>query len=142
MSTLSINTIAAIRLCNQVLPSMKRRKFGRIVNVSSSIHQKADQIAYSCSKAALDRYTSDIAPSLHGTGIAICSIDPGWLKTDMGGDAASLSVDTVIPGALLGIIMSNYKPGVWFSAQDYRGLTVEQAVAKARLLFQQPIDNR
>jgi NAD(P)-dependent dehydrogenase (short-subunit alcohol dehydrogenase family) len=41
--------------------------------------------AYSVSKAALNAFSRILAADLHGTGILINSVDPGWVATDMGG---------------------------------------------------------
>jgi NAD(P)-dependent dehydrogenase (short-subunit alcohol dehydrogenase family) len=68
---------------------MKKNRFGRIVNVSSSagsLHFMGKGApAYSISKTALNALTCKLAAELLGTGILVNSIDPGWVATDMGG---------------------------------------------------------
>ncbi len=128
----TVNTLAPIRICQTLIPAMRRRGFGRIVNVSSSIQKRPGEMAYACSKAALDKFVHDLSPSLAGSGVMLSLLDPGWLSTDMGGPSASNDVDSVLPGGLLGALVDGNVNGRWFSAQDYRGLTIESAIRKAR----------
>lgn len=138
MQTLAVNTVAPILLCNHVIPTMIKRGFGRIVNVSSSIQYRPYEGAYACSKAALDKYVYDIAPNIERSGVKISLLDPGWLKTDMGGDNAPHEVGSVLPGALLGIVMADFENGKWFSAQDYTGYDITAAIKKAQQLALKP----
>jgi hypothetical protein len=39
-------------------------------------------------------------------------------------------VETVVPGALVGVLLNDKKSGRWFNAQDYVGLSIEDALAK------------
>lgn len=133
-STYAINTIAPIMLCNHLIPLMIERGFGRIINVSSSIQNRPYEMAYACSKAALDKYVHDISPTLSGTGVLISLLDPGWLQTDMGGAHAPCSVESVVPGAILGTVMDDYENGHWFSAQDFAGQSLEDAIQKVKFI--------
>jgi hypothetical protein len=47
-------------------------------------------------------------------------LDPGWLKTDMGGADADHEVETVLPGALVPALLDDFGPsGRLYAAQDY-----------------------
>ena len=52
----------------------------------------AKTFAYDASKAALNSFTIHLAHELKDTKIKVNSAHPGWVKTDMGGDAAPLDV--------------------------------------------------
>jgi 3-oxoacyl-[acyl-carrier protein] reductase len=115
-----VNTIAPITLCSLILPGMIQRKFGRVVNVTSGITEQPQLMAYAASKAALDKYVYDMAPHLEGSGVTMNLLDPGWLRTDLGGPEAPNSVESVLPGALVPVLLEDGTCGEWFSAQDYR----------------------
>lgn len=115
-----VNVIAPAKLCDAFVPGMLSRDWGRVVNVTSGIANEPQLMAYSCSKAALDRYVRDMVPSLEGTNVLMNLIDPGWLRTDLGGDKAPNHPDSVIPGMLVPVLLEKEAgSGALFEAQDY-----------------------
>ena len=116
-----VNAITPITICNLILPGMIERGFGRVVNVTSGIRDLPQLMAYAASKAALDKYVYDMAPHLAGTGVTMNLLDPGWLRTDLGGSEAPNAVESVLPGALVPVLLEDGTCGQWFSAQDYAG---------------------
>jgi 3-oxoacyl-[acyl-carrier protein] reductase len=116
-----VNVIALTRLCDRLLPGMLERGWGRIVNVTSGIQNIRELLPYSMSKAAVDRYVRDVSPSLEGTGVIMSLMDPGWLRTDLGGDKAPNAVETCLPGVLMPLLAADGSPsGKFYQAQDYR----------------------
>jgi NAD(P)-dependent dehydrogenase (short-subunit alcohol dehydrogenase family) len=95
--TLATNLIGPLMLIQALAPLMKKSRYGRIVNVSSGQGQLSDMgagtPAYRVSKTALNALTRTLAAELAGSGILVNSMCPGWVKTDMGGSSAPLTVE-------------------------------------------------
>jgi len=73
-------------LCTRaVLPRMISRRKGRIVNIASNagIRPTPYATAYSCSKAALLRFTDSVAESVKALSVQVFAISPGWVWTAM-----------------------------------------------------------
>ena len=122
-NTFRINLLAPMALCNAFAPAMKARGYGRIVNVTSGIKDQPALAAYGVSKAALDKYTKDLAAELSGSNVLVNSLDPGWLRTDLGGQSAMFDVETVLPGALVPALLdAEGETGQLFAAQNFRSL--------------------
>ncbi|HOA56054.1 MAG: SDR family oxidoreductase [Acetivibrionales bacterium] len=126
-----VNTIAPAMICYRFLPKMIERGFGRIVNTTSGIRNEPEQAGYSAAKAALDKFTTDLATTVDGTDVIISLTDPGWCRTDMGGRHAPNSPESAIPGVCVGVFVNDRKSGRCFSAQEFTGMTLEEAVRKA-----------
>jgi len=115
-----VNVLALVDLCNAFAPGMIRRGYGRIVNLTSGIRDIPELAPYSVSKAAVDKYTADLAARLGGTNVLVNTVDPGWLRTDMGGPKGEHDVTTVLPGALVPALLPDFGAnGKRFSAQEY-----------------------
>ena len=127
----NVNTIAPAMICYHFLPGMIERGFGRIVNTTSGIALEPEQAGYSAAKAALDKITIDMASKLAGTGVTMNLTDPGWCRTDLGGPNAPNSPESAIPGVVVGAFVDNDVNGKIFRAQDFSGMSLEDAVVKA-----------
>lgn len=129
-----VNTIAPAMICYKFLPGMIERGFGRIVNTTSGIRNEPQQAGYSAAKAALDKFTTDLATTVDGTDVIISLTDPGWCRTDMGGQHAPNSPESALPGVVVGAFVNDRRSGRLFRAQDFTGMTLEEAVRKAEMM--------
>lgn len=95
--TFETNTIGPLLLTQAVIPLMRERGYGRIVNVSSGLGQLADMgggwPAYRLSKTALNALTRTTASELGPGDIKVNAMCPGWVRTDMGGPNADRPVE-------------------------------------------------
>jgi NAD(P)-dependent dehydrogenase (short-subunit alcohol dehydrogenase family) len=103
-ATFEANLFAVLAVTKALLPALKKAEAARIVNVSSilgSVSLQATKgsptystklFAYNASKAALNVFTISLAHELRNTKIKVNSAHPGWVKTDLGGDAAPMNV--------------------------------------------------
>ena len=86
--TFEVNLFGVINLTEQLLPKMPTSS--HIVNIDSSYGafslpiDDESSTGYRLSKAALNMYTRTLAFRLKEKGIIVSSLDPGWVKTDMG----------------------------------------------------------
>lgn len=70
--------------CKQVLPGMKERNYGKIVNVSSLIGRAAGDntnIAYSSLKAGIDQFSKYLAREVGNLNINVNSVSPGYVES-------------------------------------------------------------
>jgi NAD(P)-dependent dehydrogenase (short-subunit alcohol dehydrogenase family) len=116
--TFETNFFAPVALTRELLPLLTKSPAARIVNMSSILGSQTlhsdpkspiydfKSISYDASKAALNSFTIHLAYELKDTKIKVNSAHPGWVKTDMGTDAAPMEIPeggkTGVELALLG----------------------------------------
>jgi NAD(P)-dependent dehydrogenase (short-subunit alcohol dehydrogenase family) len=113
--TFDTNFFGPVALTQALLPLLKKSDAARIVNMSSILGSQtlhADpkspiydfkSLSYDASKAALNSFTIHLAHELKDTKIKVNSAHPGWVKTDMGTDAAPMEIPE---GAKTGVALA------------------------------------
>ncbi|MDQ6423012.1 SDR family oxidoreductase [Paenibacillus sp. LHD-117] len=97
---ISTNLTGPFLLTRAVLPAMRKNKYGRIINITSSLSKNGagGYAAYSAAKAGLESLTRTIADEEHEHGILVNLYNPGTLRTEMhatGKDPAVVTPDIV-----------------------------------------------
>lgn len=128
---MTVNFFAPVQIAYHFLPKMIQSGFGRMLLTTSGIANEPELAAYACAKAALSKFVRDFACKLNGSDVMMNLMDPGWLRTDLGGPNAPNDVSSVVPGALVGNLLEDGKSGRLFFAQDYAGMSLEEALRKA-----------
>lgn len=82
-----VNVFGAVALIKAVLPHMRQRKLGHIINITSiGGHVASPGIAYYCgSKFALEGISESLSKELRTLGIAVTAVAPGSFRTDWAG---------------------------------------------------------
>lgn len=115
-----VNVMAMYNLCAAFIPDMLEQDFGRVINLTSGIKDQPELAPYGASKWAVNKLSDDIASKLKDTGVKLNTLDPGWLRTDLGGENAEHPVTAVLPGALAPALIGDDGPnGHFFSAIDH-----------------------
>lgn len=113
--TFETNTFGPLVVVQAFLPWLRKSSAARVVNVSSGYGQlgglSADVPSYCLSKLALNGVTLMLADKLRSERIAVNSVCPGWVRTDMGGANATRSIEEGAAGI------------VWLAAEAPHDLT-------------------
>jgi short-subunit dehydrogenase len=102
--TFQVNTIAPMRIALALLPNLYLSNNAKIIAISSIMgslaREKVDSIAYRSSKSALNKSMQCLALELKPKEIGVYLMHPGWVRTDMGGPEADISVEASSTGLI------------------------------------------
>lgn len=92
------NLTSCFHMCRAVVPGMRERGYGRIVNISSINGQKGQfgQTNYSAAKAGMLGFTKALALESAAKGITVNAVCPGYIETDMTADMRPEVLDSII----------------------------------------------
>ena len=107
-----VNAVAPLHLTQLVLPQMRARGDGVIVNISSdaAVNAYPGWGGYGASKAALEHLSRTLAVELEGTGVRVHVVDPGEMRTRMhedaigGGDVSHLPLPESVAPRIVSVI--------------------------------------
>ncbi len=97
-TVIDTNLTSCFNLCRLIVPNMRQRGAGRIINISSINGQKGQfgQVNYSAAKAGMLGFTKALAMELAAKGITVNAICPGYIETDMTADMNQDVLDSII----------------------------------------------
>jgi 3-oxoacyl-[acyl-carrier protein] reductase len=103
--TIAVNLKSAFLCTQAVLPGMRSRRWGRIVNISSIAARGAGavSVAYNASKAGLEGMTRGYAARLAPEGVTVNAVAPGLIDTEMGRPLIAAGVVARIPVGRVGL---------------------------------------
>lgn len=111
------NALGAWRTMRRAIPMMNQNGYGRVVNVSSGLGQLTEMggglAPYRVSKTAMNAMTR-IAANEATDGVKVNTLCPGWVRTDMGGEEASRSLDEGIFGIVWAATLDDDGPSNGF----------------------------
>jgi len=106
--TLATNVVAVHLVSSAFIPLLSKGQQKKIMNISSSLGSMAEKDysamapfpSYKVSKAALNMLTVQYSLELGPKDFTVVSIDPGWMKTDLGGPQADLPPEMGAKGVM------------------------------------------
>jgi len=100
----SVDTLGPLRVAQAFLPQLRRGRNPRLVFISSIMgsmaFEGASMIGYRAAKAALNKLMQGLAEAVKPEGVTVVALHPGWVRTDMGGREAPLSVEESASGII------------------------------------------
>jgi len=123
LSTLDVNVVGPFRVIRALMPFMANSEIRKIVLLSSSVASLANtgsggMLAYSVSKAAVNMLGRRLHFLLAAEDFSVLLVQPGWVRTDMGGPNALIAADESARG-IMKVIDGFRRDSPQF--QDYQG---------------------
>ncbi|MDJ0448971.1 SDR family oxidoreductase [Methylocystis sp. JR02] len=107
LDLVNINTLGPLRVIQAFLPLLRQGERPRIAVMSSVLGSMALEgtfnVGYRLSKAGLNKIVQCLADDLKPEGVAVISMHPGWVRTDMGGPDAPVGVEESAAG-IIGVV--------------------------------------
>ncbi len=103
LKSFEVNTLSPMRVCQALIPNLKKSKNPKVVQVTSLMGSIDDNTSggsygYRISKAALNMFNKSF--SIDFPFLTSIVVHPGWVKTDMGGDEAPIEKSTSVKGLI------------------------------------------
>ena len=105
LEVLKVNLIAPLIITQSLIENVKKSSSKKIYFLSSQLGSIGDNTSggmyiYRSSKTGLNQVVKSLSVDLKPKGITVVSLHPGWVKTDMGGPNAPVSIDKSIEGMI------------------------------------------
>ena len=103
LEVLKVNLIAPLLITQSIIKNIEKSSEKKIYIISSKVgsiedNKSGGMYIYRSSKTALNQVVKSLSIDLKPLGISVISLHPGWVKTEMGGPNALLSVEESVNG--------------------------------------------
>ena len=127
LEVLKVNLIAPLIITQSLIENVKKSSVKKINFLSSQLGSIEDNTSggmyiYRSSKTGLNQVVKSLSVDLKPKGITVVALHPGWVKTDMGGPNAPVSIDESVEGMIRVIETTDIKETGKFLNYDGREL--------------------
>ena len=127
LEVLKVNLIAPLMITQAVIENLKKSSVKKICFLSSQLgsiedNKSGGMYIYRSSKTGLNQVAKSLSIDLKAYGITVVALHPGWVKTDMGGPNAPVSIDKSVEGMIRVIGTTDIKETGKFLNYDGREL--------------------
>ena len=103
LDAFKINTLAAFKMTTSFLPHLKKGTLKKVISLTSKMGSIDDnsgggEYLYRSSKTALNMVMKSLSIDLKSYNLAMITLHPGWVRTDMGGPNGLIDVDESVAG--------------------------------------------
>ncbi|MGD9867182.1 MAG: SDR family oxidoreductase, partial [Hyphomicrobiales bacterium] len=125
---IAVNLTSTFTLCRGALRGMMRRRYGRIVNISSisAVIGNPGQANYAASKGGMVALTKSLAREVASRGITANCISPGFIETAMTGVLNEKQVQAIaqaIPAGFFGVPLDIAACALYLASEESRYMT-------------------
>ena len=108
LDVLKVNLIAPLLITQSIIKNIEKSSERKIYFISSKVgsiedNKSGGMYIYRSSKTALNQVVKSLSIDLKPLGISVISLHPGWVRTEMGGPNALISVEESVNG-MVGVI--------------------------------------
>ena len=105
LEVLKVNLIAPLLITQAIIKNVKISSAKKIYFLSSQLgsiedNKSGGMYIYRSSKTGLNQVAKSLSIDLKAYGITVVALHPGWVKTDMGGPNAPVSIDESVEGMI------------------------------------------
>jgi NAD(P)-dependent dehydrogenase (short-subunit alcohol dehydrogenase family) len=132
-----VNVFSPMQLCREILPTMRARRSGRIVNVSSLAGRVSVPMmgAYCASKFALEAFTDALRVEAKPFGVRVSLVEPGPVRTEFQRNAISASRAVLMSESVFRPVYRAYLDGAFEMGQ---GASAERVARVIRRVLTSP----
>ena len=137
LDVINTNLTGTFRVTKLAIKGMLKRKWGRIINMSSvsGIMGNPGQANYSASKSGIDGFTRSLAKELGSRNITVNSVAPGFVSTDMTENLINEELIKKIPMGRIGVVEDIVSMIMFIASEDANYITGQTLVVDGGLFM-------